>query len=160
MHICSIKSFPGKNIHSHKTLIKMLLDIGEYYKNPTKDIEGFNERLLELFPGLCSHHCSLGYEGGFKDRLAEGTYIGHVIEHLALELQNIVGYQVFYGKTRCAHEPSLYSVFFQYVNEKTGMEAGRASVEIISYLAQGRKLDVDTIIANLKKISIESDLGP
>jgi len=72
---------------------------------------------LPLFPGLKKHYCSLGYEGGFEERLKEGTYIGHVTEHLIIELQNILGYEVNYGKTRIVEEPSL--VLYSVLNIKT-----------------------------------------
>jgi len=107
------------------------LDIGELYKLPTKDLGDFNERLLALFPGLKKHYCSLGYEGGFEERLKEGTYIGHVTEHLIIELQNILGYEVNYGKTRIVEEPSLYFIVFEYKNEKCAIECARAAVNIV-----------------------------
>jgi len=84
--------------YSHKPVVKVTLDIGELYKLPTKDLGDFNERLLALFPGLKKHYCSLGYEGGFEERLKEGTYIGHVTEHLIIELQNILDMKLIMAK--------------------------------------------------------------
>ena len=98
MQILNIQSFNGRNIYSHKPVIKLLIDIGDLYKKPTKDFGGFNEEVLKYFPGLSNHYCSTGYKGGFVERLIEGTYIGHVAEHMILELQNMLGYEVNYGK--------------------------------------------------------------
>ncbi len=160
MQIHSIESFSGKNIHSHRPVIKMIIDLGELIEKPTKDIEGFNETLLDLFPGLKKHYCSLGYEGGFADRLKEGTYIGHVTEHLILELQTLLGHKVRYGKTRVIKEPSLYYIIVEYVNERTGVECCRAGVNIISSIASGQAIDKKGIMEYLKKVTQETELGP
>ncbi|MEG6612789.1 cyanophycin synthetase [Pseudoclostridium thermosuccinogenes] len=160
MQIYSIQCFSGRNIYSHKPVVKMVLNIGDYYKTTTKDIPGFNEKLIKLFPGLGKHHCSLGYEGGFLERLKEGTYIGHVTEHLILELQCLTGSNVNYGKTRVIMEPSLYYIVYQYENEKCAVECGRAAVDIVTCLAEGKEIDIDTILHNLKKVAIESEMGP
>jgi cyanophycin synthetase len=138
----------------------MLIDIGELYKLPTKDLEGFNEKILEYFPGLSSHYCSRGYEGGFVDRLNEGTYIGHVAEHMILELQNMLGYEVHYGKTRVVREPSIYYIVFEYKNEKCAIECARTVFGVISGILNNEDIDFSKKMENLKAISVENDLGP
>lgn len=160
MQIQSIQCFAGRNIHSHKPVIKITLNIGELYKCPTKDLGNFNDRLLTLFPGLKKHYCSLGFEGGFAERLREGTYIGHVTEHLIIELQNILGYKVNYGKTRIVEEPSIFDVVFQYKNEKCAVECARSAVNIISSLADNKEVDTESIINSLKVIAVETEMGP
>lgn len=160
MRIQSIQCFAGRNIYSHKPVVKVTLDIGELYKLPTKDLGDFNERLLALFPGLKKHYCSLGYEGGFEERLKEGTYIGHVTEHLIIELQNILGYKVNYGKTRIVEEPSLYFIVFEYKNEKCAIECARAAVNIVLKLVRNEEVDTEAIINNLRAIAVETDMGP
>ena len=99
MKIIDSYAYQGKNIFSYKPVIKLNLDLGDYYNISTDKIEGFNESLADLLPGLSKHKCSKGYEGGFLERLKEGTYFGHVIEHTAIELQNILGYDIAFGKT-------------------------------------------------------------
>jgi len=138
----------------------MVVNIGDLYDTPTKDIEGFNERLVKLFPGIKKHFCSLGYEGGFLERLKEGTYVSHVMEHLILELQSIMGYEVYYGKTRVVSEPSLYYIVFEYVNEKCAIECGRAAIDIISALVENKDIDTEKILEEIKKVAVESELGP
>ncbi|WP_010681140.1 cyanophycin synthetase [Acetivibrio cellulolyticus] len=160
MQILNIQSFSGRNIYSHKPVIKILADIGELYKNPTKDFEGFNEKILETFPGLRTHYCSLGYEGGFLERLGEGTYIGHVAEHMILELQNMLGYEVHYGKTRVINEPSLYYIVFEYKNEKCAIECARTVFEFICRILNNEEVDFSNKLENLKAIAVENDLGP
>jgi len=102
----------------------------------------------------------LGYEGGFEERLKEGTYIGHVTEHLIIELQNILGYEVNYGKTRIVEEPSLYFIVFEYKNEKCAIECARAAVNIVLKLVRNEEVDTEAIINNLRAIAVETDMGP
>jgi len=160
LQILDIKSFSGRNIYSHKPVIKMVIDVGNLYDTPTKDIKGFNEKLLELFPGLKKHYCSLGYEGGFAERLESGTYLPHVTEHLILEIQNMLGYQVSYGKTRNFGKPSIYYIVVQYENEPCAVACCRTGVKIIQNLVEGIGIDVDDIMRRLRRISEETDLGP
>lgn len=160
MHIQSIQSFTGRNIYSHKPVIKVIIGVGKFYEKPTKEFGDFNDRLITLFPGLKNHFCSLGFEGGFLERLKEGTYIGHVTEHLILELQSMLGYEVAYGKTRVIEEPSLYYLVFEYKNEKCGIECARSAVDIVSSLLNNKEVDAQAVLKNLKAIAVETELGP
>jgi len=160
VNIISIQSFPGKNIYSYKPVIKILIDIGKFHDIPTKDITGFNERLLEMFPNLRKHRCSRGYEGGFVERMDEGTYVPHVIEHLALDMQNTAGYDVSFGRARVVNEPSLYGIVFEYMNERCGIESVRAAAAVVKSLAENLEMDADSILENLKKVAVESEPGP
>ncbi|MDP4092820.1 MAG: cyanophycin synthetase [Bacillota bacterium] len=160
MHIKGIQTFKGRNIYSHKPVVKMVIDICEFNNKDTKDIPGFNEKLIKSFPGIEKHYCSLGFEGGFGVRLREGTYIGHVTEHLAIELQNLLGYNVHYGKTRIITQPSIYYLVFEYENEKCGVECGRAALKIADCFAKGQEIDIENIINNFHKIAVETNLGP
>ncbi len=160
MQICSIQSFNGKNIYSHRPVVKIVVDLEELYDTPTKDIQGFNERLLSIVPGLYKHRCTPGHEGGFVERLKEGTYIAHVTEHLILELQMMLGYDVFFGKARLAKEPSIYNIVYEFMDESCGIECGRAALSIVSSLVNGIAVDSDGIFSNLARVKIESELGP
>jgi cyanophycin synthetase len=160
VEIIKIEPFKGRNIYSHRPVIRALADLGVHYDTPTRQIEGFNERLLDILPGLAKHVCSLGYEGGFAERLAEGTYLAHVAEHFVLELQGLLGYDVHYGKTRVAEEPSLYHVIFEYKNEKAATECLLAAADMINTLIAGKMPDIGSIMKHLEKVSAESDMGP
>jgi len=160
VQILDIQIFSGRNIYSHKPVIKVLADIGELYKYPTKDIEGFNEKILEYLPGLKKHYCSLGYEGGFLERLNEGTYIGHVAEHMIIEIQNMLGYDVHFGKTRVEREPSLYYIVYEYKNERCGIECARTIFEIINEILNKEEVDFSSKLEKLRQIAVEYDLGP
>ncbi|PYG89163.1 cyanophycin synthetase [Ruminiclostridium sufflavum DSM 19573] len=160
MQIQSIYCFQGRNIYSHKPVIRMVVDIGIFEAGPTREIPGFNKKLLKKFPKIAEHTCGLGYAGGFGERLIEGTYIGHVAEHLILEIHNIMGYSVKYGKTRQIGNSSRYYIIFEYINEAFSVECGKKVIEIVKAFAEDKLIDIDKILNDLKKISLETDMGP
>lgn len=160
IRILELTGFSGKNIYSHKPVMKMTVDIGDYGDIPTKDIPGFNEKLLAMLPGLRKNCCSLGYEGGFADRLKEGTYLAHVLEHVILEMQFALGYDVRYGKTRTVTAPSLYYLVFEYQNEVCAQECAKVAVFILNNLIAEKDSLIGSFMDYLKKISLEAELGP
>ena len=160
MDILNIKPYKGRNIYSHKPVIKAVVDIGNFYDTPTCSIKQFNERLLQILPGLLRHYCSMGYEGGFVDRLNEGTYLTHVTEHMVLELQSLMGYDVHYGKSRELEGSSIYYMVFEYKNEKYAVECLLAAVEIVNMLIGDIMPDMNGIMQYLAKTAAETDLGP
>ena len=160
MQIQSIYCFQGKNIYSHRPVIRMVVDIGIFEAGPTREIPGFNKKLLEHFPEISEHTCGLGYAGGFGERLIEGTYIGHVAEHLIIELHNKLGYPVRYGKTRQIGTSAKYIIIYEYANEAFSVECGKRVIEIVKAFAENKAIDIDKILKNLKKISAETDMGP
>ncbi|MGI5971164.1 MAG: cyanophycin synthetase [Oscillospiraceae bacterium] len=158
--ICDYTVFNGRNIYSHKPVIKLIVDIGKYSEIPTNKISGFNEKLLEYFPGLKTNCCGLGYEGGFLVRLREGTYLAHVLEHVILELQYQLGYDIGFGKTRLYAEPSTYYLVYEFGNEVGGLECGKAAVFILNQIIAGNDVIAEDFLSYLKKISAEAELGP
>ena len=108
----------------------MVIDLGKYYDIPTKSIEGLNDTLINVFPGLERHNCSRGYEGGFVERLREGTYLAHVIEHLSIEIQNLLGYDIAYGKAIREDTANLDRGICGYNKELAATEAGRIAVDL------------------------------
>jgi cyanophycin synthetase len=160
MRITDYTIYRGRNIFSHQPVIKLVVDIGEYREIPTNEIPNFNEKLLEAFPGLKKNHCSLGYEGGFLEKLNKGTYLAHVVEHVILEMQAIIGYNVLYGKTRFFEEPSKYYIAYEYTNEISGLECGKAAVYILNCFITDERVDVDEILSYLKSVARDADLGP
>ncbi|MDF2557151.1 MAG: cyanophycin synthetase [Bacillales bacterium] len=121
MEVLGITSFKGRNIYSHKPVMKMTIDITEN-NIYTKDIEGFNEKLLTAFPMLRKNTCGLGYEGGFLERLENGTYLGHVLEHVILDIQNTLGHNVKYGKTRLLKASQILALVQQQSFRKQKIE--------------------------------------
>lgn len=155
----SSHAYQGKNIYSYKPVVKLVVDLGQYADTPTKDIEGFNKALQELLPGLKKHFCCRGYEGGFIERLHEGTYFAHVMEHIAIELQAMLGYDIKFGKTRESGKKGVYNIIFGYENEHAGLESGKLAVEILEGILAGEPIDIGSRLKDLKKICIATDFG-
>jgi len=129
--------YRGANIWSYEKAIHLVVDLGCLEQWPTDRLPTFTERLLDLLPGLRNHSCSRGRRGGFVERLTEGTWLGHVSEHVALQLQQEVGHDLRRGKTRqVPGEHGRYNVIFGYVDENVGMAAGRLAVRLINHLVQ------------------------
>ncbi|MEX0984811.1 MAG: cyanophycin synthetase [Actinomycetota bacterium] len=128
--------FRGPNYWSYEPCIRLLVDLGSLEHWPSNTIPRFNERLLKFLPGVGEHSCSLGKSGGFRERLADGTWLGHVAEHVALELQRESGAHISRGKTRGAGAPGQYNVIYGYAEEQVGITAGRLAVRLLNHLVQ------------------------
>ena len=138
----------------------MRLDLEETEHFPTNKIEGFRERIEKLLPSLISHRCSEGCEGGFFKRVEMGTWMGHVIEHIALEIQTLAGMDVGFGRTRETKTPGVYNVVFNYKEEQAGIFAAEESVKIAEALIAGTDYDIEKCILNLKELRERERLGP
>jgi len=138
----------------------MKLDLEDLEDRPTHKIEGFRQRLEKLFPSLYDHRCSEGEPGGFFKRVDEGTWMGHVIEHVALELQTLSGMDTGFGRTRGAGEHGVYYVVFSYMEEDAGVYAARASVRIAQALVDGVEYPLTEDIQQLREIREDTRLGP
>ncbi len=134
LRIIEARSLRGPNYWAREQVIRMLVDLGVLEEFPSNLIPGFTEALVELLPSLEDHACSLGRRGGFISRLKEGTWAGHIAEHIALELQNLAGTNVRHGKTRSTGDHGQYNVIYEYREENVGIEAGRMAVALINHL--------------------------
>jgi cyanophycin synthetase len=162
MKIEKIQVLRGPNIWSitRKKLIQMRLDLEETEHQPTNKIDGFRERIEQLLPSLISHRCSEGCEGGFFKRVEMGTWMGHVIEHIALEIQTLAGMDVGFGRTRETKTPGVYNVVFNYKEEQAGIFAAEAAVRIAECLMSAEEYDIEKCIHHLKELRESERLGP
>jgi cyanophycin synthetase len=160
MRVSEIQTLAGPNICSHRPVLAMKIYLDELTDKESRDLRGFNERLLALLPGLSDHHCALGRPGGFIERLNEGTYFGHVIEHIALELTSLAGVPVTHGKTRQMGEPGCYRIFIEYQAEQGTKFLLRAAVEMIDYLLRGESYPLTEKLDEAKKLIARTELGP
>ncbi|MGV3460621.1 MAG: cyanophycin synthetase [Flavobacterium sp.] len=162
MKILKMQVLRGANIWSsyRKKLIQMRLDLEELENYPTDKIPGFRERLQALIPTMIEHECSEGHRGGFFLRVELGTWMGHVIEHIALEIQSLAGMPTGYGRTRSTKETGVYNVVFAYTDEEAGLYAAKAAVKIAEALINDEVYDLDTDIEQLKTICHRNCLGP
>jgi len=162
MKIENIQVLRGPNIWSvkRKKLIQMRLDLQEMEHQPTNKIDGFYERLKSLIPSLYEHRCSPGVPGGFFQRVVAGTWMGHVIEHIALEIQTLAGMDTGFGRTRETKTVGVYNVVFTYLEEKVGIYAAEASVRICEALIKGEDYDLEHDIQQMREIREATRLGP
>jgi cyanophycin synthetase len=162
MKILSIQALRGPNIWSvrRKKLIQMRLDLEEMEQRPTNLIEGFAERLEEMFPSMYEHRCSEGVPGGFYSRVRRGTWMGHVIEHIALEIQTLAGMDTGFGRTRETKTPGIYNVVFSYTEENVGLYAAEAAVRIAEALINAEAYEPSVDIQKMREIREKVRLGP
>ena len=153
MKIKSIKVIDGKNkwSESKDKLIHMVLDLGVYESRPSNKIEGFYERIKEHLPSLKSHRCSVGKIGGFLSRVKEGTWMGHIIEHVALELQTLAGMDTGWGRTRGVKgQKGVYNVVFNYEDKDKGKLAAREAFNVVNDIIENRNPHIDKVVKKLK----------
>ncbi len=163
MRIDEIKILRGPNYWSVRRpkLIQMKLDLEEMEQKPTNSIPGFLDRLKQLIPSMYGHRCSVGKPGGFFERVEEGTWMGHVIEHMALELQTLAGMDCGFGRTRSTgNKDGEYYVVFNYMEEDAGLYAAKAAVRITQALADGIPYHIEEDIQKLREIREDTRLGP
>ncbi|MBA5630516.1 cyanophycin synthetase [Moheibacter lacus] len=162
MKILKIQALRGPNIWSirRKKLIQMRLDLEDLEQKPTNKIDGFRERLESMIPSLVEHRCSEGVRGGFFMRVDEGTWMGHVIEHIALEIQTLAGMDTGFGRTRVTKEPGVYNVVFSYLEENVGVFAAESSVRIAQAIIDGTEYDLEADIQKMREIRERVRLGP
>ncbi len=162
MEIIEIKVMRGPNYWSNcrQKLIVMKLNLGISENFPTNTIDGFEERLVHCMPSLYTHRCSPGREGGFLERVHTGTWLGHVVEHVALEMQSLAGMECGFGRTRSAGEKGIYNVVFSYVIEQAGIYAAKAAVRMVETLASDMYYNVENDIMELNRIYYREKLGP
>lgn len=160
IEINELRALRGPNRYTRKSAIFMVLDIKAYENRPSDKIEGFTDRLVTLIPSFQEHRCSIGKPGGFIQRLRNGTWAGHIIEHIAIELQCLAGMEVGYGKTFNTSEKGIYIVTFQYRVESVGLKAAKEAVSLFEAVAEGKRSDVSQIVSDLKVLREDDMLGP
>ncbi|HIK45366.1 MAG TPA: cyanophycin synthetase, partial [Leptolyngbyaceae cyanobacterium M65_K2018_010] len=165
MRILKTQTLRGPNYWSirHPNLILMRLDLEDLADRPSDQLPGFYEALTQTLPSLIEHFCSPGHRGGFLSRVRQGTYMGHIVEHVALELQTLAGMAVGFGRTRGTKEPGIYQVVFEYQNEQAGRYAARAAVRLCNSLIETGHYPQDELeqdLADLEEFRLDAALGP
>jgi cyanophycin synthetase len=160
IRMTTLHSTRGKNFWSLRPVTRMDLAVGAYDDISSADVAGFVKRLLGAMPGLVEHRCSIGERGGFVLRLRRGTYAPHIIEHVALELQTMMGHDVGFGKTRGGDVEGEYTLVFEHEHEQVGLRAAALALETVQRAFDGTLENVDAAVAELKAIAETPDTPP
>jgi len=151
MKILESRVYLGPSLYAHFPVIRLLLDLGEFEDWPTSRLgDEFIDGLLAALPGLHEHGCSYREPGGFVRRMreGEGTWLGHVLEHVALELQHVAGNRATFGRTRSTDDPGVYTVVYQYVQRDVGKAAGRLALDLLQSLLPDELREDDDLPAD------------
>ena len=143
----------GANYWSRRPVTRLDLLVGAYEDISSAQVPGVTAALLETIPGLIEHRCSIGERGGFVTRLRRGTYAPHIIEHVALELQGMVGHDVGYGRTRGGDVPGEYTIVLEHVHENVGVRAAALALDIVQRAFAGTLDTIDHAVAELRSLA-------
>jgi cyanophycin synthetase len=178
MRVLERAVYRGPHVFGDVPMVRIQVDLGSLEDRPSNRIDGFVDRLLAVLPSVGQHACSLGHKGGFQERLVEGTWLGHVAEHVAIDLQRQAGADVTRGKTRSVKDrPGVYDVLFEYDEEEVGLLAGRLALELVDSLLPvelagvrglgvlhagvgGEAFDLAAAVEALKRLERRVGLGP
>ncbi|HZV59956.1 MAG TPA: cyanophycin synthetase [Candidatus Eremiobacteraceae bacterium] len=160
MNVLGVKTIAGPNVFADGPILIMSLDLEGMAERHSASIPGFTDRLLNLIPGLYAHRCSKRYAGGFVERLRSGTYMAHVIEHVALELSTPAGFEVTFGKTVARRSPRIYNIIVEYRSEAGMRSLLLSAKELVEAAIEGRELSVAEVVQSARDAAARFDLGP
>ena len=160
MKVVNLRVLEGPNVYLHRPVIFMRLDLEELTVRESNQYPGFVDWLLQKLPDLAVHYCGLGRKGGFLERLQEGTYFGHVVEHVVLEMEHVLGYEVIYGKTRNAGMPNLYDVVMEIESPQVAMQLINIAIELVQAGVSGLEFDLERRLEDVQRLQAVTDLGP
>ena len=143
----------GANYWSSRPVTRMDVMVGAYDDLSSAHVPGVTAALVATMPGLIEHRCSIGERGGFIARLRRGTYAPHIIEHIALELQGLIGHDVGYGRTRGGDEHGEYTIVFEHTHEAVGVRAAALALDIVQRAFAGALDSIDAAVAELRALA-------
>lgn len=158
--ILRVTHLRGPNIWTYRPVIEAWVDIGSLEDFPSNTIDGFYERLTGFLPSLIEHHCSPGVRGGFLQRVKEGTYAAHIVEHVTLELQNLAGMRTGFGKARQTSQHGIYKIAFRTRQEQVGRAALVAARDLVEAAINNTPYDVAAVVSELHQKVDDLCLGP
>lgn len=158
--IINVMSLRGPNIWTYRPVLEAWLDIGDLEDSPSNTIPGFYERLTAALPGLVEHHCGVGEHGGFLQRLREGTWAGHVLEHVMIELQNLAGMQTGFGQTRSTSKRGVYKMAVRARHEEVSRAALYTGRDLVMAAIEDKPFDVAATVEKLRDMVDSLCIGP
>ena len=160
MEFLKILPLRGPNIWTYRPVLEAWLDIGPLEDSPSNTIPGFYERLTAWLPSLAGHRCGIGEPGGFLQRVREGTWPGHILEHVTLELQTLAGMQGGFGKARSTSVRGVYKVVVRSRNEQVSRAAMHAARDLVMAAIEDSPFDIDATLTQLREMVDSLCLGP
>ncbi|MCU0663989.1 MAG: cyanophycin synthetase, partial [Myxococcota bacterium] len=160
MRLLKVLALDGPNIWSRRSVLEAWVDLESLFDVSSTAIPGLYDRLCALVPSLVEHRCSVGEKGGFLQRLREGTYPAHILEHLTLELQSLAGTPVGFGKARETSTPGVYRIVVRYRNEGVARACLDKALELFSCAVEDRPFDMEGTLRQLKELTDDIFLGP
>lgn len=150
--IVKINTIEGKNkwSKSKNKLVHMILDLGEWENFPSNKIPNFYQNMKKYLPSIKDHRCSENRKNGFFYRVKLGTWIGHITEHIALELQSMAGHDTGFGRTRQTKKKGEYDVIFNYEDKKIGIKSANLALQVVKDLIENKDPKIDQIVKKLK----------
>ena len=143
----------GANYWSREPVTRLDVVVGAFEDMSSAQVPGVTASLVAAMPGLVEHRCSIGERGGFITRLRRGTYAPHIIEHVALELQGLIGHEVGYGRTRGGDVPGEYTVVFEHANEVVGVRAAALALDTVQRAFAGTLDSIEPAVAELRALA-------
>jgi len=158
LRMTSLHATRGANYWSRRPVTRLDILVGSYEGISSADVPGFTEALVAAMPGLEEHRCSIGERGGFITRLERGTYAAHIIEHVALELQNTIGHEAGFGRTRGGDVDGEYTIVFEHLHEAVGLRSAGLALEIVQQAFSGTLSSVDYATAEIAALAQTPDV--
>ncbi len=160
MQILQMRILQGPNMFSYKPVLWLKLALGQYENVPSHAIAGFVQRLITWLPGLQEHRCSRGRAGGFIERLHEGTYLAHIFEHVMLELQNMAGHSVGFGKARSTAQPGIYDVVVGFKCQAAARQSAYVAEQLLKAAIENIPFNLHDGLCSIREASEQFELGP
>jgi len=160
MEITSLKVLRGPNQWAYFPVLEIVVDLGRLEDFPSNTLPGFNERVMAWLPSMIEHRCSIGEHGGFFQRLRTGTWMGHILEHVTLELQALAGSPVGYGRARETNTRGVYRVVIEYKEEKFAVECVHTAHRLLLAAIDGTPWDMEAELKRLRDLLLDVQLGP
>ncbi len=160
MEFRKVLALRGPNVWARFPVLEAWVDLGPLKHSPSNELPGFNDRLMAWLPTMIEHRCGLGYRGGFFERLRDGTYQGHILEHVTLELQTLAGTDVGFGKARETSEEGVYKVVVKYEDETLGRECLEVARRMLDAAVYDKPFDTEAELIKLRALKEKVCLGP
>jgi hypothetical protein len=155
-----LSSLRGANLWSRGPVTRIDLAVGAYDEISSAEVPGVTERLLAALPLLVEHRCSVGERGGFVTRLRRGTYAPHIVEHVALALQECLGHEVGFGRARGGERPGEYTVVFEHRHAGVGLRAAALALDLVQRAFAGTLESADAVLRELEALAASPDAPP